>query len=311
METLKQDILKSRNIKDISLKNYLSSINQLSKKITGEEFKNIDFLKNYDKVMSLINKMKETTKKNYLTSIVVSLKAYQDKYKNEINKYSKILKEVSEKYQNELKNQTKTETQTKNWMTYEELNNVKNNLKDIYNKNKTFENLQKYLMLLTYLNHPLRNDYAHMKISTQFFYNKLSNEEQEKYNYLIIAPKNKMYFYINQFKNKNRIGCKKIEITDKELKRIINKWLKINNSGWYFVKLDKKTPQTPNNTTKYLNSIFKPYNKKISSSMIRHISITHDTKNDPTIKEIEEKDKKIENKYLHSSIINKQYRKIK
>ena len=311
METLEQDILKSRTIKDISLKNYLSSIKQLCKKITGEEYKNVDCLKNYDKVMSEINKMKETTKKNYLTAIIVALKAYPDKYKDEINKYSKVLKEVSEKYQNGLKNQTKTETQTKNWLSYEELINVKNDLKDKYKSNPSFENLQKYVMLLTYLNHPLRNDYADMKVLTNVFYKKLSPEEQEKYNYLIIYPKNKMKFFINQFKNKSRIGSKEIEITDKELKRVINKWLKVNKSGWYFVKSDKTTPQTPNGTTKYLNQIFKPYNKKISSSMIRHISISNDTKNDPTIKEQEEKEKKIENKYLHSGAINKTYRKIK
>jgi len=310
METLKEDILKSRTIKDISLKNYLSSINQLCKKITTKEYNNIECLKNYDKVISEINKMKETTKKNYLTAVIVALKAYPDKYKNEINKYSKVLKEVSEKYQNSLKNQTKTETQTKNWMTYEDLINVKNDLKNNYKSNPTFENLQKYLMLLTYLIHPLRNDYADMKISTNFFYKKLSPEEQEKYNYLIIYPHNKLKFFINQFKNKNRIGSKEIEIKDKELKRIINKWLKINNSGWYFVKSDKKTPQTANGTTKYLNSIFKPYNKKISSSMIRHILISHDTKNDLTIKEQEEKNKKIEDKYLHSGDMNKTYRKL-
>lgn len=310
MNTLKEDIKKSRNIKDISLKNYLSSLNQLSKKVTDDDFKNCDFLKDYNKVMSIINDMKETTKKNYLTSIIVALKAYPHKYEKEIDKYSKILKYVSEKYQNGLKEQKKTDKQSKNWLSYDELVNVKNDLKNNYKHNSSFENLQKYLMLLTYLNHPLRNDYADMKVITNAEYKKLSNEEQEKYNYLIKFPRNKYFFYINQFKNKDRIGCKKIVITDAELKRVINKWLKVNNSGWYFVKTDKKTPQTPNGTTKYLNMIFKPYNKKISSSMIRHISISHDTKNDPTIKEQEEKEKKIEDKYLHSGNMNKQYRKI-
>jgi len=311
MDTLKNDILKSRTIKDISLKNYLSSIKQLCKKITGEDFKGIDCLTHFDKVMKEINEMKETTKKNYLTAVIVALKAYPEKYKNEILEYSKVLKDVSEKYQNNLKNQEKTETQNKNWLSYDELVGVKDKLQKKYKDAPTFDNLQKYLMLLTYLNHPLRNDYAMMKVSTNFFYSKLKPDEQERYNYLILYPKNKMKFFINQFKNKDRIGSKQIEINNKELKRVINKWLKVNKSGWYFVKKDKKTPQTPNGTTKYLNNIFKPYGKKISSSMIRHISISHDTRNDPTLKEQEKKEQAIEDKYLHSGNMNKTYRKIK
>ena len=311
MEKIIIDIRKSRDIKEISLKNYLSSLKQLNKKINGTtEIKNLDFLKNYKQIFNIIDDKKETTQKNYLTSIIVALKAYPEKYKKIIDIYSKKLKTISEHYHQGLKNQQKTETQKKNWMTYEELLKVLESLKKKYNDNKTFNNLQKYLILLTYINHPLRNDYAEMKIIKYKDYKLKSKEEQQKYNYLIIYSRNKYKFFINQFKNKERIGCREILITNKELIRVIKEWLKINKSGWFFVKKNKTTPQTPNSTTKFLNTIFKPYEKKISSSMIRHIIISNDTKNEPTIKELEDKEKKITNKYLHSSKMNKLYRKI-
>lgn len=311
MDKLKADILKSRDIKPISLKNYLSPIKQLSRRIRGKEFKNVEFLADYDKVMVELDKLKETTKKNYLTAIVVALKAYDDDYKEAIERYSKTLTDVSEKYQDSLKNQEKTETQTKNWMDYAELITVKNKLKRDYQNRGTFETLQKYLMLLTYIHHPLRNDYADMKVMKLADYNKLSSEEQNKFNYLILSPSNMKDFYINQYKNRKRLGCRMIPIENRELKRVIGKWLKVNKSGWFFVRAnDISKPQNPNGTTKYLNTIFKPYGKKISSSMIRHIVISHDTKGDKTIKELEEKEKKIENKFLHSGKMNKTYRKI-
>ena len=45
--------------------------------------------------------------------------------------------------------------------------------------------------------------------------------------------------------------------------------------------------------------------------MIRHIIISHDTKNEPTLKDIDKKEKDIQNKFLHSKNMNQTYRKIK
>ena len=309
MDKLSSDIKASREIKAISLKNYLSAIKQLHKKIEGEKDFNLDFSKHFDTTMNEINKLKNTTKKNYLTSLVVALKAYPDKYKDEIEYYCNKLKDVNDTYQKLQKEQKKTQTQQDNWMTYEELVQKKEDLKKKYNQDKTYENLQRYIMILTYINHPLRNDFAEMKVIKRADFNKLSKDEQTKYNYLILQSGNKMSFMINQYKNSKYLGSRELQITDGELKRVINKWLKENTSGWYFVKSDRTTPQTPNNTTKYLNKIFKP--KKISSSMIRHIVISHDLKDEPTLKEQEEKQQKIEDKYLHSVNMNNKYRKVK
>ncbi len=50
--------------------------------------------------------------------------------------------------------------------------------------------------------------------------------------------------------------------------------------------------------------------KDISSSMIRHIMITHFQEGTPTIKQDAEKEKQIENMFQHSSRMNNLYRKV-
>ena len=50
--------------------------------------------------------------------------------------------------------------------------------------------------------------------------------------------------------------------------------------------------------------------KNISSSLIRHIVISHFNQDNPTIAELELKAKEIENQYMHSQSMNELYRKI-
>jgi hypothetical protein len=146
-----------------------------------------------------------------------------------------------------------------------------------------------------------------MKIISGEDYVKLKENNK---NYLVVFKKNKKQFILNDFKNKQKIGKKQLDITP-SLNKVINIWLKFNKSGWYLVKKDRTTPMNPNNITKYLNKIFMSNTgKKIGSSLIRHIVISKISENDPTIAEEEEKEKAIENKFLHSKEMNKLYRKI-
>ena len=73
-----------------------------------------------------------------------------------------------------------------------------------------------------------------------------------------------------------------------------------------------KEPINSNGITNVFNSIFKEFanGKKISTSMLRHIQISDDLKNEPTIAEKTKEQEKTETKYQHSSSMNQQYRKI-
>jgi site-specific recombinase XerD len=47
----------------------------------------------------------------------------------------------------------------------------------------------------------------------------------------------------------------------------------MNNENFFIVDRDKKK-MTRNNFTRFLNSIFIPFNKQVSSTMLRHIIIS-------------------------------------
>jgi hypothetical protein len=193
---------------------------------------------------------------------------------------------------------------------YKELFNLikKNNL---FSKNeltdKEFMLVQELILLKSHIDFPVRNDFADMKIITEEECKKLKDDDTN--NYLCIQKDN-MKFILNDYKNRKRLGKKEIEI-NKNLVKLIKKWVKINKSGYFLVKKDRKTPLTSNQITKTFNRLFiKRTGKLISTSMIRHIIISHLTKNEPTILEEQKKQKETEEKYLHSNEVNKLYRKI-
>tara|TARA_R110000787_G_scaffold11942_5_gene38929 strand:+ start:94 stop:1104 length:1011 start_codon:yes stop_codon:yes gene_type:complete len=330
-ENIESNIKKTRNIKESSLRTYMSSLKTLKKQIEPQDktgLVNINFLKDFDKVMNRISEEKKiTSKKNKLTAILVALNSnISDEESNRsednklIDKYGKELKKLADKYMVFLKEQTKTPTQKENWIDYKDLIEVVNQLmkevkhhsiakKKELNK-KEYDLLQQLVILRTYLDFPIRNDFADMKIITKKDFNKLPQNDQEQLNYLVLLPKNKKQFYINNFKNQKFMGSKKLDIQPK-LNRIINIWLKYNNSGYFLTKVDRVTPMNPNNITKFLNKIFiKQTGKSISTSLIRHIIISHLMANEPTIKQNDIKKQQIEDTFLHTQDMNQLYRKI-
>jgi hypothetical protein len=324
---LKECFKEKRKIKDSTINTYMSALNKIRFSVLGEKLKrdftdkDVKFLNKYDDVSDAISKEKKiTSKKNKLTSILVALHC-TDGDKKLIDKYTKDLKGLDEIYSLFLRKQEKTETQKKNWIEFSELVKISNKLmqeirlQDIHKltgelNNKQFDLLQQYVILRTYLDFPLRNDYADMPIVNLKDYNDIEDDVKNDTNYLVTDNKKK-YFYINQFKNKSSLGNRVFKIGTK-LNNVIRLWLKHNKSGFYLVQKDRVSPIKPNGITKLLNKIFNKYanGKRISSSMIRHIIISHDLKDEPTIAEKDEKANVITSKFLHSNAINQLYRKV-
>lgn len=324
--SLEELIKKKRpNISDNTLKSYVNCLKKIKSdlKIEGE-LKNATFLHDTDKLIEYIdNHKKITTKKNKLTCIIVGLDAdkdFKNKYKT-IEIYQKLLKSLNDDYNMFLSTQTKTATQRKNWIEYEELVNIANNLVNSVKKYKTRDDLNKLemselqnaVLLKTHLVFPIRNDLSEVKIINNIDYEKLTEKEQLKHNWLLKTGK-KMKLIFNNFKNAKRLGSKEYDVP-RNLVNLYNIWFKFNKSDNFLVsKKDMKSKITSNNQTKYFNSIFKPYypDKKISSSLIRHIVISFfaEKNGEPTIAEEKAKEKEVEDKYMHSSAVNKMYRKV-
>ena len=98
----KEIIQKARpNLKNNSLTNYINNLKKLN---DNSDFKSVSFLKNTDEIIKKLAHYKDTTKRNYLNSIIVILNAISsDEYKKEIEFYNKQLvdtnKLINENYE--------------------------------------------------------------------------------------------------------------------------------------------------------------------------------------------------------------------
>lgn len=323
--TIIENIQKSRpKLSNTSIKTYENALKTIRRCMgLDSNLDNTKFLNDFDKVIKCIeeNSEKLTSQKSKITAILVALSSDSKPNKELIDKYKKHVDGIAKEYNNWLVKQEKTDVQKKNWISYAELLTITNDMLKKYNRlrksdldkltNTDFRTIQNYVMLRTQLEHPIRNDFANMKIVSPKEYASIPEDVKSKNNYLEIISRTTKKFHINNYKTVKRLGSKTYNVS-KELNTILNQWLKINKSGWLFVKPSKRdTPLSEGDVTKQFYILFQSYfpNKKISTSLLRHIIISHEKENDPSLKEIQEKKKKIEDKYLHSDGLNNLYAK--
>ena len=321
-EDIKSLIKQSRpNISNSSINTYISSLTYLYKKTENkDDFNSLKFLFDFDGIFKILKDINITTRKTRLTSIVVALKALpkSDKTDKLIEKYTAIMDKVAEEYNNFIKTQTKTKRQSDNWVEVEDIDKVTNRLfnrieeKELRNKSelskKDYGLLQEYVVLRLYSSYPIRNDFATTLYLSQKEYIKLKDKTKENY---IVNDGSKYTIYLNKYKNSKFLGNRKYEV-DKKLTKVLDIWFKFNKSKYLLTKTDRERMLGSNSLTKLLTKIFeRELNKKISTSMMRHIRSTEDNKGETTILEDEKKEEEIKQKYLHSSEMNKKYAKIK
>ena len=292
MESLKDELKKKIKIerpklRDSSLNAYVFNIDKLYRLMElDDKPDNFDFLKDYEKVMKVLDEKKLSTRKTFLAAIVVSLMAL-DEDPDLIHKYRTEMEELADKNKEEQKKQKLSETQSDNWVNFEQLRKVMRKYrteimdrklltKDKLTK-KEFDLVQKWVVASLYLisddNPPLRLEYGNMKIISESNYNKLNEKELEE-NYLVVKNKSKKYFSLGNYKTVGQYGLKKIDI-GKQLNSVLNIWMKFNTTDSLLLNTSG-TMIGSNGLTKYLNKVFEPTGKKnISASMLRHIYITH------------------------------------
>lgn len=304
------------NASDITLKTYISNLQNLHKIINNKkDIDSLEFLEDMDKVLDALKEKSMQTIKNYLVPVVISLSS-EDKYKTLIEKYNMKIKELQDKILDIYDKNEKSEKQEANWINHEEvlklLRKLKKETKELFEKpmdklnNKEKDLIQQYLIIYLYSGKSLpvlRNDYAEMKVVDE------DEKMSDNKNYLVIKKKGNPYFKLNAFKTSKYKGEQEIPIKDIELKKLINKWLKIQGTDYLLINTKDYTPMTANGITKYLNKIFqKHYKKNVSSSLLRSIYITKQYEN-PKLT-ISEK-KKLAEEMLHSKNVSESvYNKI-
>jgi hypothetical protein len=272
---IKDTILKNRpNIAQSTLKTYMSSIRNVAKKINVELKTVDDIVKYYKEILNSLVDGNLNDRKTKLSAFIVALDDKHNSISKErediLSNYRERVKVDKAKNEERETNQELTESQKKNYIPWNEVESVYKKLKieaeplfklDELNVSQ-FRKLQDFVLLSLYiLIEPRRSlDYTAFKIK---------NINKEKDNYLLKKGK-KAYFVFNQYKNSGRIGAQQIEIPN-SLKNIIVKWTDKNPFDYLLVNSLGK-PITQSKINDYLNQIFK---KKIGSSMLRHIYLTH------------------------------------
>ena len=259
IETLKKN---RPNLTHSSLKTYSYIIRKLLGKLQLEPKQVNKILDNPKKVLEILSSETPQTRKTIL-AVLISLFGRNDKteaFHNQMlidaNQYSELQKA-----------QRKTDKQEKNWMSWNDIikiyNDLYKHLSPLLKKNeptkKDILKLVDLIMLAVYVLIPPRRsaDYIHMKIR---------NYDPEKDNYLDLK---KGIFVFNQYKTVKTYNRQEVKLTPK-LKQLLKKWVAINPTD-YLLFDTKLNPLSPSRLTLKLNDLF---DRQISSSMIRHIFIS-------------------------------------
>ena len=263
METLTSEKLSQKSIEMYIIK--LRILND------NKPFDNLTFLKQKATIKAKLESISnDNTRKSYVASIVAILNRQKGKVWEDLNKYYRVLfmKERSifaEKPANE-----KSDTQQKNWMTWDEIMSIFNKLKEKADEvekkprlsNADRKTMEHYMILALYvLQPPRRNDWYYMV---------LGKGDDEKKNYVDLKGGK---YYFNNYKTAKSSGRETIDIPDEIIPCLKSYISKMNlTEGDYLLFPDDESRNNSNRMTKALNSII---GKKVGASMLRHIYLSN------------------------------------
>jgi len=206
-------------LKDISVSQYVKSIERLSQNLKPEDepMESFDFIRDDEKVEVFLSKFSFTTRRNYYSAIITLLQSEEKPDKDLINKYSKIVRDTNTKYVEQNETGVVSEKQKDKLLPMEKINSLLEALK------KEKSQMEYILFKLLSIYH-LRNEVATLQRITPTEYKKLTNEDKGGNNYLVVGTK-KITIYRNDYKTKKKYGTIKIDITDKEFQKEFRNYL--------------------------------------------------------------------------------------
>ena len=280
MEQLIQTKLTEKGLAPSSIVLYIRNLRKLN---DNEPIKNFKFLTNINNIVEKIKHLKPNTRKAYLITIVSVLNCFleQKAIKTLCDKYYLLMKFEKDNI-TKTPTETMTDTQKKNWISWETVNKVWDTLNEkveSFYKKKTITETQynillSYIILSLYVKIPTRRnkDFSFMNIK----YDVMPTDNKE-INYLDYTKKQFIY---NTYKTQYKYHEQKYDIPP-ELLECINKYLKhhpilkgkINKKTniRFLMYYDGSSLDAVNSITRILNKLF---GLKVGSSMLRHIYLT-------------------------------------
>lgn len=253
-ETILDYIKEKRpNISKSSLKTYESILRNLYDKMDWDTKNyNMDlFDKDPEKVLKYLKDLPSNKRKTILSALVVITdnKAYRELMLDDIKEYNKV-QAKQEKPDND------------NWVEQDELDKVykvlKHNANLLYKKEKLnntdLQEIQNYIILTLF-----NGEYIPPRRSKDYVNFKIKNVDKGHDNFI-----NKNFFIFNTYKTAKTYGQQKVEIP-KELKTILNKWIKVNPTEFLLFDSNNK----PLSNVKLNQRINKLFGKKVGVNQMR------------------------------------------
>lgn len=279
MINLHQQLRDEKKVAESTADAYLRSLTILNGK---KPFKSLTFLKNTDKITDFLKDYADNTQKALLATIVSVLSLFKEKtpYKKVYQfYYQRMMGKVDEMRKDESKPTEKSEKQKENWLSWEEVNKVKEELSNEVQKNvkkrtltdDEFTHLLHYVILSLYTDtQPRRNqDYLDMMVVKKW-----KDDMPKEMNYYDLKSNR---FIFNKYKTSKTYGQQIVELPD-SLKETLKYYIRrhpmtkeIKTDYPLLVNSIGEPLDKVNSITRVLNKIF---GKKVGSSLLRHIFIT-------------------------------------
>ena len=269
----------TQSTKEVYLKNIQRLNNKQAIKIKKNGQFDYDFLKNTEKVLDRLNRLKPNSQRTYLISIVTTLRGLKQ-YEAIYEFYYERMMSLAESLKKG--SNVKSETQQKNWIEQSQVLEIYEDLKakamPLLAKKKVDDQewpiILDFVVLSLYCLQPVRRNKDYMLM---LYVNDKNIIENIEFNYYL--PKLKK-FEFNQYKTSGTYSTQEVDVNP-ELVDILAKYAKLHplnkgkNKGkenFYLLVNYKGEPLLAVNAiTRILNRIF---GRPIGVSMLRNISLT-------------------------------------
>ncbi len=241
------------------------------------------------------NGLSQSMKGNLLTVILV-LGGLMEIDEDKMKIYKKEKVQIQVKYFTKQQEQQKDIKESENWVDIKDLKKIPTYWKRQFEKTTQNKktNALKWLvsslyMTANYLPPERGNIYIKMKYTQTY-------PQNDNKNYFVDSDKKQLF--LNDFKTVKSIGKKIFKIPkNSKIIKALKAYRNYNNTEWLLINPKNDKPFSSPRFTEFLQSVFEPTGKKVSSVMLRKIYISDFYKDDKTIKTRKE----LAGKMLHSS----------
>jgi hypothetical protein len=332
MDALINTLIKERGLKENTLKIYRTKLESLAKTITKKDYVNSNFLVNkYDQVKDFLLQQTNSTKANYIKSILVALYPQKGivpiskkptKKETAYHNFVGLLHGTKVVYETTIQDGGKSDKDEKNWLEWKDVMDIADKYKTLIKKEKIsgksvnlsptqLLTLKKYLIISLYTQIPPQrtSTYVGVKYIKQTQYKKLENEEKQNNSYLVEGAS--PYFSIGGSLLKNKSDTANILPVNKQLKSVLTLWKK-HNPTEYLIPNNIMTDQMNyKEFGKLFVNIFEPYvdGKIITPSLLRKSYISSN-KDYVDLEQVKTKTEDTAKQMNHStSVASKVYKK--